>query len=189
MHFTALGFLAGTTGALLLSRLRRGADVHWLWCALPTSLLWTIAALRHPPPHWLALTLALGWLAVLLTATDLLHRRLPDALTLPAYPVAVALLVPAGGQVVLRAAVGGLLLGAAHLVVRLLAPSALGGGDVKLAAPLGAVLGAVSYAAVPIGALLACAFTLLVALARPNGGIPHGPGLLASTWVISVFTL
>ncbi|MET1073358.1 MAG: prepilin peptidase, partial [Umezawaea sp.] len=114
---------------------------------------------------------------------------LPDALTLPAYPAAVALLVPAGGQVVLRAAVGGLLLGAAHLAVRLLAPSALGGGDVKLAAPLGAVLGAVSYAAVPLGALLASAFTLLVALTRPNGGIPHGPGLLASTWVIAVFTL
>ncbi|HWO59881.1 MAG TPA: A24 family peptidase [Umezawaea sp.] len=189
MHWTVLGFLAGAAGAWLLGRLRRGADVHWLWCAVPNSVLWTVAALRHPPPHWLAVTLALGWLAVLLTATDVLHRRLPDALTLPAYPVLAVLLVPAGHDVGLRALVGGLLFGVGHLVVRLVSPGALGGGDVKLAAPLGAVLGAVSYGALALGAILASGLSLLVGLTRPDGGIPHGPGLLASTWLLAVFLL
>ncbi len=189
MHWTVLGFLAGAAGAWLLRRLRRGAAVHWLWCAGPTAVLWTVAALRHPPPHWLAVTLALGWFAVLLTATDLLHRRLPDALTLPAYPVAVALLLPAGLDVGLRALVGGLVFGLAHLVVRLLSPGALGGGDVKLAAPLGAVLGSVSYGALALGAILSSGLSLLIGLVRPNGGIPHGPGLLASTWLLAVFLL
>jgi len=189
MHWTVLGFLAGAAGAWLLGRLRRGADVHWLWCAVPNSVLWTVAALRHPPPHWLAVTLALGWLAVLLTATDVLHRRLPDALTLPAYPVLAVLLVPAGLDVGLRALVGGLLFGVGHLVVRLVSPGALGGGDVKLAAPLGAVLGAVSYGALALGAILASGLSLLVGLTRPDGGIPHGPGLLASTWLLAVFLL
>ena len=189
MHWTVLGFLAGAAGAWLLTRLRRGADVRWLWCAVPTSGLWTVAALRHPPPHWLAVTLALGWFAVLLTATDLRHRRLPDALTLPAYPVVAALLVPSGLEVGLRALVGALAFGLGHLAVRVLAPGSLGGGDVKLAAPLGAVLGAVSYGALAAGAILASGLSLLVGLTRPNGGIPHGPGLLASTWLLAVFLL
>jgi leader peptidase (prepilin peptidase)/N-methyltransferase len=189
MHWTVLGFLAGAAGAWLLRRLRRGADVHWLWCAVPNSLLWTAAGLRHPPAHWLAVTLALGWFAVLLTATDVLHRRLPDALTLPAYPVLAALLVPAGLDVGLRALAGGLLFGLGHLVVRLVSPGALGGGDVKLAVPLGAVLGAVSYGALALGAVLASGLSLLVGLTRPDGGIPHGPGLLASTWLLAVFPL
>jgi leader peptidase (prepilin peptidase)/N-methyltransferase len=189
MHWSIAGFVAGAGGAWLLRRLRRGADVHWLWCAVPTALLWTVAALRHPPPHWLALTLALAWVGVLLTATDLRHRRLPDALTLPAYPVAAVLLATAGTEVAIRALVGGLTFGLGHLAVRLAAPLALGGGDVKLAVPLGAVLGAVSYAALPLGVLLASAFTLVVALTRPRGGIPHGPGLLAATWLLAVFSL
>ncbi|HEX6346972.1 prepilin peptidase [Umezawaea sp.] len=189
MHWTVLGFLAGAAGAWLLRRLRRGAVVPWLWCAVPNSVLWTVAGLRHPPPHWLAVTLALGWLAVVLTATDVLHRRLPDALTLPAYPVLAVLLVPAGLDTGVRALACGLLFGLGHLVVRLLSPGALGGGDVKLAVPLGAVLGAVSYGALALGAVLASVLSLLVGLTRPGGGIPHGPGLLASTWLLAVFSL
>jgi leader peptidase (prepilin peptidase)/N-methyltransferase len=190
MHWSIAGFAAGAGGAWLLRRLRRGADVHWLWCAVPTALLWTVAAaLRHPPPHWLAVTLALAWVGVLLSATDFRHRRLPDALTLPAYPVAAALLVTAGAEVAIRALVGALVFGIGHLAVRVAAPQALGGGDVKLAVPLGAVLGAVSYAALPLGALLASGFTLVVAMTRPRCGIPHGPGLLAATWLLAVFSL
>ena len=73
--------------------------------------------------------------------------------------------------------------------VRLLSPGALGAGDVKLAVPLGAVLGAVSYGALALGAILASGLSLLVGLTRPDGGIPHGLGLLASTWLLAVFLL
>jgi len=189
MVWTMVGFGAGALGAWLLRSLRRGADVHWLWCAVPTALLWGVAAWRHPPPHWLAVTLALAWLGVLLAVTDLRHRRLPDALTLPAGPVVVVLLSFDGADAAVRGAVGGVAFGLFHLFVRLLSPGALGAGDVKLAVPLGAVLGAVSYAALPLAALLACGVALALAVAGARDGIPYGPGVLAATWVLAVFPL
>lgn len=198
MVWSMIGFAAGGLGAWLLRSLRRGADVHWLWCAVPTALLWGVAALRHPPPHWLAVTLALAWFGVLLSVTDLRHRRLPDALTLPAYPVVAVLIALGGADAALRGAVGGVAFGLFHLLVRLLSPGSFGAGDVKLAVPLGAVLGAVSYAALPLGALLACGVALVLSLTprlvarvtegRP-GGIPYGPGAIAATWVLAVFLL
>lgn len=183
------GSACGVLGALLLRRIRRGADVHWSLCAVPTGLLWAVAESRHPSPHWLAVTLALSWFAVLLTVTDLRHRRLPDVLTLPAYPVATLLLAAGGVDLALRALVGGVAFGLFHLTIRLASPRCIGGGDVKLAGPLGAILGAVSYQALPLALLLACAITLAIGLTRPHGGIPHGPGLVAATWMIAVFPL
>ena len=44
---------------------------------------------------------------------------------------------------------------AAYAAVHLAAPAALGAGDVKLAAPLGAVLGGVSWEALVVGGVLA----------------------------------
>ncbi|MEV8442274.1 A24 family peptidase [Actinosynnema sp. NPDC051121] len=178
------GFLAGAAGAGLLRRLPRGADVGWLWCAVPTAVLWFVAwALA--PPSWLPVPLLLAWLGVLLTVTDLRHRRLPDALTLPAYP-AVGVTLWLCDADLWRAVVGCALFGGFHLLVRLLAPSAMGGGDVKLAGPLGAVLASVSWSALPLAAVLASAVTLVLGLWWRGGGLPHGPGLLAATWVVAV---
>src|SRR5689334_6092865 len=79
------------------------------------------------------------WLAVL-AVYDIRERRLPNALTLPG---AVAVLVVAGlagcgGPALL----GGLGLFAVYLVVHLIAPRAMGAGDVKLALGVGALTGA-----------------------------------------------
>lgn len=178
------GFLAGALGAHLLRRLPRGTNVRLLWCAVPTAVLWFVAwALA--PPHWLPVPLLLAWLGVLLTATDLRHRRLPDALTLPAYPVVGAVLWLCGADL-WQALAGCLLFGGVHLLVRLVAPSAMGGGDVKLAGSLGAVLGAVSWLALPVAAVLASVITLVLGLWSRADGVPHGPGLLAATWLVAV---
>ncbi len=178
------GFLAGAVGAALLRRLPRGADVRWLWCAAPTAVLWFVAwALA--PPAWLPVPLLVAWLGVLLTVTDLRHRRLPDALTLPAYP-AVGVTLWLCGADLWRALAGCLLFGGFHLLVHLLAPAAMGGGDVKLAGSLGAVLASASWLALPLAAVLASVVTLLLARWRRAGGVPHGPGLLAGTWVVTV---
>ncbi|PSL52927.1 leader peptidase (prepilin peptidase)/N-methyltransferase [Saccharothrix carnea] len=178
------GFLAGAVGAGLLRRLPRGADVCWLWCAVPTAVLWFVAwALASPP--WLPVPLLLAWLGVLLTATDLRHRRLPDALTLPAYPVIGVALWWCGADL-WRALAGCLLFGGFHLLVRLLAPAAMGGGDVKLAGPLGAVLASASWFALPVAAVLASLVTLVLSLWWPDHTVPHGPGLLAGTWALTV---
>ena len=102
---------------------------------------------------------ALGWLAVAAGAVDVLHHRLPDALTLPALPLALLLLVPLGAEVVLRGWSGAAVAFAAYAAVHLAAPAAMGAGDVKLAAPLGAVLAGVSWEALVVGGLLAALFS------------------------------
>lgn len=146
------------------------------------------------PGWWVPVALAVAWLAVVLTVTDLRHRRLPDALTLPAYPAAAVLLaiaaVWAGWPLVAGAVLGaGVFLGA-HAAVHFVSPGSLGAGDVKLAGPLGAVLGAVGWPTLVIAAWLAAVCTLglrVVAPRRFREGVPHGPGMLAATCVIAVF--
>jgi leader peptidase (prepilin peptidase) / N-methyltransferase len=209
--FGGLGMLAGALARWWLGRLARGASVPPPWCELLVGALWAASgcwwASGWLASGWLPLLLGLGWLAVAASTVDLLHRRLPDALTLPALPVALALAVPLGGAAVLRAALGAMALGGGYLAVRLVAPPALGAGDVKLAAPVGAVLGAVSWPAVLLGALGAALLTVVAALAVavtrsaaralswrrgspdhvPVGwrvAVPHGPAMLASGWLV-----
>jgi leader peptidase (prepilin peptidase)/N-methyltransferase len=76
---------------------------------------------------------------------------------------------------------------AAHVLVRLVSPSAMGAGDVKLAGSLGAVLGAVGWPALVVGAALAAGITGLLAAGSRAATVPHGPGLLASTWLVAAF--
>ncbi|MPZ65010.1 MAG: prepilin peptidase [Pseudonocardiaceae bacterium] len=145
-----------------------------------------------PPWWWLPMPLALGWLAVLLSATDLAQRRLPDALTLPAYPAAAVLLAVAacgaGDPVLaLRGLLGGLLWAGGYAAVRLVAPGALGGGDVKLAGSLGAVTAAVSWSGLLLAVLAATVLTALLAAATAPFGhrdVPHGPAMLGAAWLV-----
>ncbi|TCK22727.1 leader peptidase (prepilin peptidase)/N-methyltransferase [Pseudonocardia endophytica] len=140
----------------------------------------------------MALLLGLGWLAVAGSAVDVAVRRLPDALTLPAVLLVLALLVPLGGTAVLRGAIGAVVLWAVHAAVRLAAPSAVGGGDVKLAAAVGAALAGTSWPALPVGVALAAVLAAglagaAVALGRAGRGtaLPHGPALLGAAWTVT----
>ncbi|MEU6152818.1 A24 family peptidase [Actinosynnema sp. NPDC047251] len=179
------GLVAGTLGASLLRAIPRGANVRWLWCALPTAALWAITASVPAPDGWLPVPLLLSWLLVLVAATDLRHGRLPNALTLPAYP-AVAVVLWFAGAHLERSIIGCLVFFGVHFAVHRWRPAALGGGDVKLAGALGAVLGAVSWLALPVAAALASAITLVGVLRRPRDALPHGPGLAAATWLTSM---
>ena len=140
------------------------------------------------------LTLALGFLGALgvaLAAIDISVQRLPDRLTLPAYPVLVALLAVAAVSghdlaALGRALLGGLALAAGYLLLGLVRPGQLGGGDVKLAGLAGLVLGWLGWAAVLLGAALGfvlAALASLVLLAAHRitlrGAISFGPFLLA----------
>jgi leader peptidase (prepilin peptidase)/N-methyltransferase len=151
------------------------------------------------PGIWLPALLGLGWLAAALGAVDLARGRLPDALTLPALPAALLLVVPLGGAAVLRGLAGAGIAVGVHAAVRWCAPRAIGGGDVKLAGPLGAVLAAGSFAALVPAAVLAAALTamlgavlgLLAAIsrwARRGGGVPHGPSMLLAAWAVTLGT-
>jgi leader peptidase (prepilin peptidase)/N-methyltransferase len=164
-----------------------------MWCEVPVGLLWTVVAIRAAtgmPLWWAAIPLSLGWLAVLLTVCDVLAARLPDVLTLPAYPVAAALLGIAAlhePAVLIGAVAGVAIFAGTYLLVRVVSPSAMGPGDVKLAGSLGAVVGAVSLSAVLLVMAAAAALTLVAALWKRGGGIPHGPAMLAPAWLITAF--
>jgi leader peptidase (prepilin peptidase)/N-methyltransferase len=80
--------------------------------------------------------------------------------------------------------------GAVHLV----APAAMGAGDVKLAASLGAVLAGASWAALAGAAGLAAGLTggaaVVAASHRPSiGSVPHGPSMLAASWLVTVLAV
>lgn len=195
--FAAAGAVAGTAARLVLARLRRGAVVRLGWCEAATAVLWGVTgrqlATGALPWWWLPPVLAVTWLAVPLTATDLLHRRLPDALTLPGFiavATAIGLAAVFGGGLPLAAAAaaGGVVLLLLHAGAHLVNPASLGAGDVKLSATVGAVLGAVGWTAVLAGVVLAALVTLIVgALWRSSRhGIPHGPGLLAATCLFAL---
>ncbi|MFD1813925.1 prepilin peptidase [Rhodococcus gannanensis] len=121
-----------------------------------------------------------GWLSVV----DLRTRRLPNALTLPG---AVVVLVVAALHGDFRpAVVGALLLSGGYLLTHLVSPSAMGGGDVKLAFGLGAatgVAGAQAWFAAAVGAFVLTAVIgvgLRVA-GRGSAGVPHGPSMCLAT--------
>ena len=107
-------------------------------------------------------TLALGFLGVLgvaLAAIDIRIQRLPDRLTLPAYPVLIVLLAVAALaghdlSALGRALLGGLAMAAGYLLLGLVRPGQLGGGDIKLAGLAGLVLGWLGWRAVLYGAAL-----------------------------------
>jgi leader peptidase (prepilin peptidase)/N-methyltransferase len=138
-------------------------------------------------------TLALGFLGVLgvaLAAIDLRIQRLPDRLTLPAYPVLIALLAAAAlaGHdlgALARALLGGLAMAAGYLLLGLVRPGQLGGGDVKLAGLVGLVLGWLGWPTVLYGAalgfVLAAVASLALLAARRvtlRSAISFGPFLL-----------
>ncbi|MGH3853257.1 MAG: prepilin peptidase [Pseudonocardiaceae bacterium] len=188
----ASGAIAGAGGAMLLRRIPRGVRVPVPVCAALVAALWVVVGARGLPVWWWPVPLLLSWAGVLLSSTDLIARRLPDALTLPAYPVvAVLLIIAAFGTsdtgLLARAAAGGLLWAGGYAAVRLVAPGALGGGDVKLAGNLGALTAATSWPGLLLAVLAASVLTAVAAApARLLGyrDVPHGPAMLAAAWLL-----
>ncbi|HEX2131470.1 MAG TPA: A24 family peptidase [Actinophytocola sp.] len=193
------GALTGLAGRHLLARLRRGTIIHSGWLAGGVAVLWAVLGWRVSvgavPAWWLPVPMVLTWFAVLLTATDLRHRRLPDALTLSAYPVVGAAALAAataggGSRVAASAFAGAVTFCVLHAMVHLASPTSLGAGDVKLSGSVGAVLGAVGWPAMVLGSVLAAMLTLAVRVVAPRrwrDGVPHGPGMLAATSLIALF--
>ncbi len=212
--FVLAGGLAGIGIRILLGRLRRGAQLRigrsetalaMLWCAAGAGWLSGLIPVTRLP-----MLLGLSWLAVAAGSVDLLHRRLPDALTVPAVPLGLLLLAPLGPAAVGRGLAGAVLAFTVYAAVHLLAPADLGAGDVKLAASLGAVLAGLSWSAMAVAAVMAALLSTLlsaaVALAtsvrhptpwataarappdapehRVRRTVPHGPSMLAATWLM-----
>jgi leader peptidase (prepilin peptidase) / N-methyltransferase len=112
----------------------------------------------------------LGVLGVALAAIDITVHRLPNRLTLPAYPVLIALLAVAAiadhdVSALVRALLGGVALAGGYLLLALLRPGQLGGGDVKLAGVAGLALGWLGWSTLISGAVLGFLLSAVVSLA------------------------
>lgn len=182
------GAAVGAAVRLGLARARRGVLVPPGWCELALAAAWgvvaTAAVVGAVDPARVPLLLGASVLAVAGTATDLTSSRLPDVVTLPAVPLGWALLLPCGPDAVLAGVLGTLALGAPHVLLAVVAPRSLGGGDAKLAAALGAPLAAVgwwSVAVVPVGAAVVLAVGAAFLRRR---ALPLGPPLLGVTWIV-----
>jgi len=195
----AVGVAVGWGIRRLLALLRRGA-------ALPPGVAETSCALVTGVGVFLAwggpligLVVWAGWLGVALGAVDIVHHRLPDALTLPAIPITLlvvgvtAWVSPESGNVVVALVVA-VVLSVLFLLLAAVAPTGMGHGDVKLVPSLALMTGFVSIAAAVLSVLLAfvlgagwAAVGLASRRMTMKTAIPFGPFLLAGCWLVLVF--
>ena len=130
-------------------------------------------------------------LLVLVAVEDFRHRKIRNRhvlLLTVAAALSIAVAWVDGDQVVVLPAVLGAAMAAVPLLVAALAhPGRMGGGDVKLAAAVGALLGPVSpwlSLAAIVGALVVA---LAVAAVRSAARVPLGPPLAISALVALLF--
>lgn len=180
--------------------------VHRTWPAWLLPVLAAVGAVVGAPlflgrPLIVIITYgaALVW-GLVLAFIDLDVRRLPDWLTLPAYPVVAVLLAlcsaATGDQTaLLRAAACAGLAVVTFLLAGLLSPGAegLGLGDVKLAGPLGALLGWFGWWTALYGLLtgfilggLVAAVLLVSRRADRKSYLSFGPALIAGAYIWAV---
>jgi leader peptidase (prepilin peptidase)/N-methyltransferase len=175
-----------------------GAAIPWRYPLVELAGGLMALALWHTFPDRLLL-LAYGPFClalVALTAIDLEHRLLPDAITLPGTILGL-LLSLALPHLSFPEAAAGALVGAAlfygigRLYEKWAGRSGLGGGDVKMMAMIGAFLG---VGALPLVILVSAGLGTLTGLIRvlvqgsgPQGqwrtiALPYGPFLAAGAW-------
>ncbi|MGV0816111.1 A24 family peptidase [Mycolicibacterium boenickei] len=127
-------------------------------------------------------TVIVGTWLLVLSGYDVAERRLPNWLTLPG---AALVLVAAGlAERGIAALAGAAALSVLYLVVHLVSPRAMGGGDVKLALGLGALTGAFGADVWLLAALAAPLLTAGLALGAAVRGertVPHGPSMCAAS--------
>ncbi|OIR45723.1 prepilin peptidase [Corynebacterium sp. NML130628] len=123
---------------------------------------------------WIGGVLAAGWSARLCWY-DLKYARLPDRLTLPAC-------VLAAGAVVLQPE---LFVGLLWPAVYFLFGKGIGGGDIKLAFPLGiAAAASGGLIGVNLVILVSSLCTLCFAGFARSSRVPHGPSMLLASWAL-----
>lgn len=140
-------------------------------------------------PQMVAFAL-LGALGVALATIDVAVQRLPDRLTLPAYPALIALFAVTAafehdGGALVRALLGSVAMTGGYLLLALLRAGQLGGGDIKLAGLVGLTLGWLGWPTLVIGAclgfVLASVVSVIMLAARRitlHSAISFGPYLL-----------
>jgi leader peptidase (prepilin peptidase)/N-methyltransferase len=155
-----------------------------------TAGLFVTMALRFGPDPVLPAFLYLAAVGLALGLIDVDTQRLPDALTLPSYPVAAVLLAvglagPHGPGDLIRAFAGGLAMFAIYFAICFAYPAGMGFGDVKLAGVLGLYTAWVGWGAWTVGLFLGFVYggvfgIVLMALGKAGRRtkVPYGPFML-----------
>ena len=182
-------------GWLLLKGRCRGCEVkisaRYPIVEASTAMLFAVMALRFGYDPALPAYLYLAAVGLALALIDLDCKRLPDALTLPSYPVAavllgVAALAGSDSGEWTRALLGGVAMYAVYFTLCFAYPAGMGFGDVKLAGVLGLYTGWLGWGAWAVG--LFSGFFLggvfgIALIALKKGGrktaVPFGPFMLA----------
>ncbi len=178
---------------------RRPISPRYPLVELGTGVLFAVLAARFGLDAVLPAFLYLGAVGLALALIDLDVRRLPDALTLPSYPVALVLLglaalVGSDSGSLLRAVLGGLAMFVLYFALCFAYPAGMGFGDVKLSGVLGLYLGWLGWGVWAVGLflgfLLGGVFGVALML-RGRGGrktaVPFGPFMLLGVLVAIVF--
>ncbi len=188
-------------GSALAGRLALRCGHCGQWIGAPAAIELTTAAVitlliaKFGAQPALGAFIYLGVVGVALTQIDVAVQRLPDRLTLPAYPALALLLAVAAAisddwPAFLRAILGGLALSAGYLLLGVVSGGQVGGGDIKLAGLAGLVLGWLGWHTLVVGAsagfvLAALASVVLLAARRISrrSRISFGPFLLAGAYL------
>jgi len=171
-------------------------SVRYPLVELACGLLFAGFAIRFGAHVELVAYLYLAAVGLALAMIDFDHKRLPDVLTLPSYPVAIVLLGLAavldhrGHTPFVRALLAGAALYAFYEVIGFIQPRGMGGGDIKLSGVLGLYLGWLgwgelvvgAFAAFLIGAVVSIALVLFAGAGRKTK-VPFGPFMLLGTLV------
>ena len=168
---------------------------------LVTAAVFVIMAVRFGASPVLPAFCFLAATGVALAFIDAGHRRLPDALTLLAYPAALVLLgvaapaVPDGGRHFLVALIGLAAAWLLFLIQGLIYPAGIGWGDIKLSGVLGLYLSWLGVGALVAGLFLGYLLAALAGLgllaarrATRKSLLPFGPFLLAGTLIAIVLS-
>jgi len=151
---------------------------------------WAYLAHRFAPGIHLALTLAYTAILLAVTVTDLEHRLIPNRIIYPAIAVGLAASLIDPALTFWQSLLGMLFGFGLFLAFALVGRGALGMGDVKLAAFLGATLGLPVALVGLIGGVLLGGLVSVVLLVTRRVGlksyIPYGPFLTAAGWVAMV---
>jgi leader peptidase (prepilin peptidase) / N-methyltransferase len=166
-----------------------GISARYPLVELSTAGLFTLAAIAFENV-WIFVA-AVAFLAVLLALSliDLERKILPNRIVYPsliAFPAYLLVARAAGAPVgLVDAVIGFLAYGGMMLFVAILSPAGMGMGDVKLAALIGLVIGAIDLPSVAVAgglAILLGGIGAVAALAAGKGrksAVPFGPFLAA----------
>ena len=115
-------------------------------------------------------------------AVDWRSRRIPDLLVvLGSIPPLLVLLLAGDPTLLASVALGTAVMAVPLLLLHLVAPAAMGFGDVKLAAVLGATLGVVDAELAVPALAIASGLTLVAAVWERRSAIAFGPGLVTGS--------